>query len=300
MRWNVHDGGRPATRRDWLRAALLTPGGLAVAAGFARGQQAKSQAPGRAPARPQARPAAPVPAPPNPAILNQRLKDWEQRSRTIKTLDARFIRTDINPLWNKKKTYQGRALLQSPNFVFLNLELTVPGKDPEFADRIVCDSKNVYQYAVANRIIQGYPLPKDQKARALEEGPLRFLFNMRADEINERYAIRLIKDEPQFFQLQIVPKLDRDRDAFSQAVVQLNAETFLPELMTLVLTNKKELQQYRFTSVVPNKEINPVNFKVTQPDKWKIVMNPPDGPAANAAQRPKPLFQNAPGVRSRQ
>ncbi|HWE37116.1 MAG TPA: TIGR03009 domain-containing protein [Isosphaeraceae bacterium] len=299
MRWNVDDGGRPATRRDWLRAALLAPGGLAAAAGLARAQQAQGRA------KPQGRPAAPAnaqaqPAPNDPK-LDALLAAWEKRSKQIHTLDAKFIRTDEDPLWKSTKVYQGRALLKEPNFAFLDLQLIdpkQPKQPPVFADRIVCDGDTVYQYAADNQTIRAYPLPKNDRQRALEEGPLRFLFNMQVDNIKDRYRLWLFKELPGAFQLQIVPKLPRDRDAFSQAVVQINRQTFLPERMTLVMANKKGLQKYRFTSVKPNEEVKDENFQYKPVKGWKLVKNPPqDGPAADAAQQPPRLFSPVPGVR---
>jgi TIGR03009 family protein len=306
MRWNVDDGGRPATRRAWLRAALLTPGGLVVASGLVRAQQSS---PGRGPA--QTRPAAPAiangntpaQAKPDPNVpkLEALLKAWETQSKEIHTLDAKFIRTDEDPLWKSTKVFQGRALLKEPNLAFLDLQLIdpkQPKKPPVFADRIVCDGGTVYQYAADTKSVQAYPLPKNDRQRALEEGPLRFLFNMRVDEIKARYRLWLFKELPDAFQLQIVPKLPRDRDAFSQAVVQINRKTFLPELMTLVIANKKGLQKYQFSSVEPNKEVMDENFQYKPIKGWKLVRNPaPDDPAANAAQQPQRLFRPAPGVR---
>ena len=48
------------------------------------------------------------------------LKQWEQQSQLLKTLDVRLLRIDDTPAWGDKEFYEGRALFQSPNLALID------------------------------------------------------------------------------------------------------------------------------------------------------------------------------------
>ena len=61
-------------------------------------------------------------------------------------------------------------------------------------ERIICTGKEVWQYRSDTQQIFIFPLGKDEQKKAIEEGPLPFLFNMQADDARQRYQMTLISE----------------------------------------------------------------------------------------------------------
>ena len=129
------------------------------------------------------------------------LEQWEQQSSRLKTLDVTILRIDDTPAWGDLEYYEGRALFKSPNLAFIDFnkikqdDKKKPIRDPQkdkFVstphERIICTGNEVWQYKSDTQQIFVFPLEKNEQKKAIEEGPLPFLFNMRADDA--RRAIR--------------------------------------------------------------------------------------------------------------
>ena len=126
------------------------------------------------------------------AKMDWLLKQWEQQSSRLKTLDVTILRIDDTPAWGDLEYYEGRALFKSPNLAFIDFnkiqqdDKKKPIKDPQknkFVstphERIICTGNEVWQYKSDTQQIFIFPLEKDEQKKAIEEGPLPFLFNMR-------------------------------------------------------------------------------------------------------------------------
>jgi TIGR03009 family protein len=261
--------------------------------------------------------AVPQTQPPDPAAqarLDHALVNWEKQSSLIKTLDVSYYRIDKSAVLGETTAYHGRAMLKAPFIACVNtesLKLTMKdqadakllqaaiqwerqppdkreGPDPlpvaqrAFYDRIICTGDTVYHFDGASKQIFEYPLAKEDREAALQQGPLRFLFNMRREDVLRRYHMILVKEDDDKLTIQIVPKLDIDKNAFDQAVLVLRKATFLPETITLKETNGNT-QWFLLTQVAANKPINDMNFD-PQLKEWKkrnyeLVKNPPPGAA---------------------
>lgn len=248
------------------------------------------------------------------ARLDKVLQEWEQRSATIKSLDAAFYRLDQNVVVGNVEYYEGRVMLRSPNQAVLDSQKidldykvtaekqafmeavkwrrspasqTAPTQDPiprdkkAFHERIICTGTSILHYVNDVKKIYEYPLAEEDREAALQQGPLRFLFNMRREEVLRRYHMRLVaENDPDFYTLQVVPKLDIDRNAFEQALLKLNRKTFLPDILVLVDPNGNK-QFYYLAQVKPNANVPEANF-AHNPETWKklgyeLVKNPPPG-----------------------
>jgi TIGR03009 family protein len=226
-----------------------------------------------APARPQAGSHVPRPVddPAKQRKMDELLGEWERRSATVKTLDAKFVREDIDAAWKDKTTYSGRAIMKSPNLAFLDLQrVREDGKTLVPDNQIRCTGTEVYHYREATKQIFIYPLSEQDRQRALEEGPLPFLFNTRAEEIKRRYLLNLHSETENSYIIQIIPRETIDRDYYSQAWVQLNKRTFLPDRLRLDSPNGKDTSTYRFTEIRSNVEVNDKNFAGMLLKGWKV------------------------------
>ncbi len=247
-------------------------------------------------------PARPVdPANPNPANAKKMawlLKQWEQQSSLLKTLDVKILRVDQNPAWGEVEYYDGRALFKSPNFAFIDFnkikqdEKKKPVRDPKDKnkwlstpfERIVCTGEEVWQYKSDTQQIFIFPLGRNEKKKVIEEGPLPFLFNMNAADAKARYWMSLISEDEKGYGVSIKPKLPEDKESFSIAFVNLDRKFLLPVRILMKSPDGKSQKDFRLGPMYPNKVVNDKNFE-GKPlgSPWKIVRNP----AGEGEERPR-------------
>lgn len=231
--------------------------------------------------------------------LDELLRLWEEQSKQIETLDARFVEEDVNTQWASKTRFRGRAILKKPNLVFLDFQKQDKDKKQLVAyKQIRCTGKEVLLYNNETAQIFVYPLPADEQQRALEEGPLPFLFDMHAAKARERYHITLVSENLTHYWIRIQPRLEIDREEFIRADVMLNKEHFMPEAIRLYAPNGKDTKTFWFTGeglgVVTNRPVNDQNFEFRRLKGWKVVVNPaPDDRAPSNVG-----VQNPPARRS--
>lgn len=257
---------------------------------------APGAAAGTAPAQAAARPA------PDPQRMSVLLVDWEARSKTTKTLYAKFTRDDVIDDWDEKTQYDGAAFLQSPNLAYLNFEKVGADGKKTFNERIVCTGDRVYQFLADSKQVHMYALSQEDRLKAMEEGPLPFLFNMNAADANKRYRMQLVEENAELALIAIYPLQDVDREAFSRAYVWLNKSTFLPSKIQLMdPSNPKNSKTFRFSDVRRNVEVKPAYFdglgqsrQVAQAG-WDLVPHGPDGQPISSQNTPKAAAPAAPG-----
>jgi TIGR03009 family protein len=264
---------------------------LVLAASSTRGQEGSAVEGSGRPAG-ASRPAAAAPdaaKPIDPARMEWLLKKWEQQSAKLKTLDVGILRVDDAPAWGDKDYYEGRALFKSPNLAFIDFrrikldDKKKPMRDPQDPkkwisapyERIVCTGEEVWQYSSDTQQIFIFPLEKDEQKKAIEEGPLPFLFNMRADDAKRRYQMSLMSEDEKSFGVSIKPKLKEDKDSFSMAFVNLDRSYLLPIRILMISPDGKSSKDFQLGPMFPNRAVNDRNFqgKPLGPP-WKVVRNP--------------------------
>jgi TIGR03009 family protein len=251
------------------------------------------------PAQGQARPA------PNPARMQQLLKAWEGQSAKLTSLDVSIYRIDKDVKWGDEIHYEGRAVFKAPNLAYLDFsrlkmkpdakKKLVPVINPQTGkpektrvETVVCSDKDVWQYLYETKQILIFPLAKEQRQRALEEGPLPFLFNMRADEAAKRYQMTLLDEDEKFYVVKVIPRLKEDQDSFKTALLTLEKTYLLPSRIALLNADGKSTRDYRLTSIKPNAKVDAKWFAGVPLKGWKLVQNPAaQAPQqGNAAERP--------------
>jgi TIGR03009 family protein len=234
---------------------------------------------------------------PNDPRMKQILREWEKRSTLLKTLDVKITRIDDDPAWNVHDEYRGRAFLKSPNLACLDFHKVVEEKGKKalvHSERIICTGNDVWQYKSDTHQIFIFPLDKETQKRALEEGPLPFLFQMRAAEAEARYVMNVISEGNEYFVIGVYPKLKIDQESFSQAFLQLNKSNYLPGRIKLISPNGKGTKDFKLSEVQPNVKVEEANFKgVLLGAPWKVVRNPGEGPEGGASG-PRVGAQRAP------
>ena len=228
--------------------------------------------------RPKAAPAAnAAAADPNDPRMKQLLAAWEKQSAKLKTLDVAIKRIDNSAAWGNEE-FEGRALLESPNHAWLDFnKVDVNGQGKRnlvHHERIICTGTEVWQYRPEVKQVFVFPLDKQNKQRALEEGPLPFLFNMKAAEAEARYVMALVNETKPSYIISVVPRLKVDAEAFSKAFIQLDRASFLPDRILLISPDGTSTKDFTLVKgkVFPNARIPAENFRGFNPGPpWEIV-----------------------------
>jgi TIGR03009 family protein len=282
-------------KRLYRRLIALSICAVALKPAIGLSQTAPAQRPAAAApaAKAEQKQATPTKSPEELARLAQRMDvlmaAWEDRSAKVKELDAEFTRQDKSPAWQEEAEYKGRALLKSPDLAYLDFEkFESAQKKHVHHERIICTGKEVFHYQTASRQIFIYPLSKEERSRALEEGPLPFLFNMKADKAKQRYKMNLLSENDLGAWIQILPLEKIDQESFSKVYVLLNKQKFLPDRLILWAPNGKDTQDYKFKTIKMNSNIDVTNFEGKIPATgWDVVRNP-------AGTQPAPGGNNQP------
>ncbi len=231
--------------------------------------------------------------------MNDLLIQWEQQSAKLTTLEVDVYRVDSNPAWwDDEEHYIGHAAFKNPQLAYLDFRkvklqaqvdpddktkkklVPVIDKDKRPASvpyqTIVCTGAEVWDYHFDVRQIFVYTLDKDARRRAIEEGPLPFLFNMKAREAKQRYEMVLWSEKDQGYLVKVLPKFPEEQDRYSSAWIYLDRRFLLPTRIVLIMPDKKSIQDFRLSNIQPNKEkVDPRYFTAVNPkNNWKVIRNP--------------------------
>ena len=224
--------------------------------------------------------------------INDLLKLWEGQSSKLKSLDVWIYRIDMTPDWGEELHYEGRAIFKSPQLAYLdfkkikttrdakgNLVPLADPKDPKKRsatpyETIICGANDVWQYLYTVKQIFVYPLAKEQRQRALDEGPLPFLFNMKAQEAKARYNMKVISQTAKYYSILVEPKLKEDMEAFKKAQIVLDTKYLLPARIVLISPDNKSSKDFRVEHIVPNAAVKDGLFLGRPVKDWKLIRNP--------------------------
>src|SRR5262249_11761804 len=127
-----------------------------------------------------------------------------------------------------------------------------------------------------------------QAERVLEEGPLPFLFRMRAAEAKRRYHLVLGKEDEKGTRVEIYPLESLDRSRFSRVDVLLDRERCHPTALRWVEPNEKDTQTYPIRSSRRNEPVDESLFAGAPPKGWRVVRLGADRAAAPSAPETPP------------
>lgn len=213
------------------------------------------------------RDAAPPPAPPTaPGILDDRidvlLREWSERTSKIHSMFAEFTRTTIDNTWRTKETFEGQARYLQPNKARLDII--------EEESFVLTGQGEIWHYRIPLKQIKIYKLPPEQTGKnSLEDGPLPFLFGTKPDKAKMRYSFKILEENDKVVHVEILPKLQEDKQNFIRAEIWLNKQTFLPDKLKFIESNENEML-FAFKGIWTNLEINPEDFVPKRLPKWEI------------------------------
>jgi hypothetical protein len=198
-----------------------------------------------------------------PRELEQLLLAWEQESAKVKKLKGKFHRFVYDGVYFVENRAAGEFWYESPDQGRMDFGISPlkpvsvkkgPNGEPytvqqDPLQRWICTGKEIFIIHDSEKLFDRIEIPPQQQGRNIMNGPLPFLFGMKAEQAKERYHLnlgaqhwpqgRVVEKDGQRTQLppQIhvvaVPKLDVDAREWSRAEVLLNGR-FLPTAIRLL------------------------------------------------------------------
>ena len=242
------------------------------------------------------RPQPPQPVQPPFALTPQQqagvdsvLLAWQRESSGIKRFQCEFTRFEYDGLSPTPDVPAhrdvGEIKYESPDKGMYHVkgelvnDRVIEGRRTE---RWVSDGKSVFEYNYEKRELTEHPLPPEMQGKAIANGPMPFLFGAKADQLKDRYWLRLIQPgNNNEIWLQAVPKRREDAASYRVAEIILTGATMQPTGLLLIDPNGKDKTTFVFSKIkINNNDIlnflqgNP--FKGATPLGWnKIVMDQP-------------------------
>lgn len=242
------------------------------------------------------------------AFLDQVLAAWEQRSDAISTYSCDFTRHVYDPVFGPgadaegnpiaKTIEEGAISYQKPDRGSFEIE-KIEAWDAKAGrhalnreaihERWVCDGKSVYEFKPEQKIMVVRPIPPALQGQNITDGPLPFLFGAKAQQLKERYWLRVDRRALQgTVRINAAPKRRADAANYRQVDVMLDRATFLPSAMQVTLPDNSRMS-YRFK--IENAQVNSrVNQLWNQlfaapraPFGWRTVVEQPQQAAAAQA-----------------
>jgi len=247
-----------------------------------------------------------------PGAMDEVLSQWEIQSKKLRTLEVDIQRTDTDRAWGDESQFSGHAAFQSPDLAYVDYRKIKGGMqaDPKVKNKeifvaekakdgkriempfetILCTGQEVWQYRYDVKQVFIWPLDRDARRKALDEGPLPFLFRMRAGDAKQRYTMALRRQDEKLSLIEIAPKLKEDKDVFSTAWVYLDRKYLVPKRIFLISPDKSKIQDFILSNIKANEPVRQQYFTGVKPGKpWKIQINPggaqADGPGLKGARR---------------
>jgi len=216
-------------------------------------------------------PAAPFTLnPQQQAELDWLLARWEQEGAKVKTFECDFTRFDWDRVWRADRpmhVVQGELKYAAPDKGMLRVKgelvdfrwdtgAAKGGRfvDGQMAERWICNGSSIFEYNFQNKQLVEHRLPPDVKGTAISNSPLPFLFGAKADQLRERYFLRVVTPEgvKDRAWLEAHPKFQADAANFRTATLILTLATMQPTAIRSVLPNGKSSTVYQFTEVGVN------------------------------------------------
>lgn len=237
--------------------------------------------------------ALPQLTPQEDAEVDQVLRQWESRSKGVKTLDAKFTR------WEYDKVF-GPANGQARFVDSGRIAYAAPDKGPfevegERAERWICSGRSIYEYNFATKRIVEHRLPSEVQGPAIANSEFPFLFGAKVQLLKQRYFLRVITPRElrgtQVW-LEIHPRLQRDAGNFARAQLRLSDKDMLPVAIQLELANGNRTSfALNATTVNENEVLRRLKkdpFAPTPPEKdWTTDISQIPGAQASRGTSPK-------------
>ena len=225
--------------------------------------------------------------------MEQILKDWEKKTAIIKRMSATVETHEKGTTFGVKKLGRGTVKFQYPDQasyqisgIKITKELLAREKKrdnmtlkPADAQRFVCTGKKLYQIDDVKKKYQIIPIPPNMQGERILDGPLPFLFGMKAEEAKRRFDFSKLKSRPNQIWLKAIPRRQEDLQNYKEARIVLDKKNFYPLFVQTTDTTGTSTTSYYFKNFKVNEGFF---WKAIKPDKikgYKLIITENGGPA---------------------
>lgn len=291
----------PALKKSPVQQTQGTSTGRGNTEGRATVRDADDAGGGRAPSG--QRPSRPEPQPlhvPNPSPeLWQVLQDWEVESSKVKRLTGSFKRFVYDDTFQTDKRAIGSFAYEAPdkgNYVLTGAEpkkdevsrQTNKDKQPykivvDAPERWVCTGTEVIKIDEKQRTYEKVTIPEEERGQNIIDGPLPFLFGMKANQAVRRYQITLYKQTETEVWLDVEPRLSKDAVNWKKSRVIIDATTFLPKAVQMIDPTGNRTTVHTFSNLEVNKRNSLFGGDPFQPNlkNYKLILNEKPAPVSS-------------------
>lgn len=255
-------------------------------------------------AGPDQRPGQPFPAltPAAQAQLQKLLLAWEEQSKATKTLECQFSRWHYDmfaaPAGIHANRADGVVKYAAPDKGLFRVDRLVfyagMGEDgkPKFqpqpgqyGEHWVCNGTELIEFDRSKEECRIQVLPPNMQKQQIFNSPLPFVFNLDANQIQQRYWVRQVEaPNPEILLVEAWPKRQEDRAQYKLVQIALDAKTFLPQALLMYAPNfdaklAPKWDHYEFTNVKRNaigagfQKFMGNFIPENPPANWKILRN---------------------------
>ena len=182
--------------------------------------------------------------------LEKILIDWEAHSSKIKSLQGKHIRKEFIKTFAVEKVSEGQFFLETPDKGRIDMIAKPIAKgavasrkdyslEKGSSERWICTGEEILAFNEDDKTYSREVLPASMRGKNIVHSPLPFLFGMKADEAKQRFNLKLVgfnKDNTAV-QIQAIPRMDSDRQNYSEAAIMLDLKRFVPNAVRLLDPN---------------------------------------------------------------
>jgi hypothetical protein len=206
----------------------------------------------------QPAPNAPAMTPQEQQELERVLLDWEHKTAKIKKLQGLHYRYEYDSVFMVEKRAKGLFWYEAPDKGRIDFNVKEPASldspppktGPQGQPYQVqaeppsiwsCDGANILQLNITDKTYDQIQIPLHARGENIMDGPLPFLFGMKAEKAKARYTMTLGRmHDPHgrrgraTYHIIAKPRLAEDASNWSQAEAMLDAEYCLPTAIRLL------------------------------------------------------------------
>ena len=149
----------------------------------------------------------------------------------------------------------------------------------------VSDGKNIYEYRANQKQLVVRPIPPALQGKAIQDGPLPFLFGADAAKLKARFRMRAEQqvNNPDEILVQALPTLPADAADYKQIDVLLDRKRMMPKAMQVHLPNgDRHMYMFQIENATVNGNLQRIMAFFTAPRTpwgWKRVVEDIPQPA---------------------
>jgi len=244
-----------------LPAQPPRPRGNGGASPQARAPRPQPQLNGPQAVAPGARPIAPL----NDPVLRKILDDWGNHSAQIRELRGTHERFVFEKVFMTETRSKGHFYFEAPDKGRIDLvpdEVKKGDKSrmegytlrPDHSERWICDGFKITTMNDEKKEFEQFDLPVEMRGQNIINGPLPFLFGLKALEAHQRYELTLKRFDEKTGTAVIlaIPRRSDDQANYSEATIILDTNTNLPTAVRLVDPVGNRVTEYWFKNMQPN------------------------------------------------